>query len=88
MNKYIIVNAETIQKEIEILENLPNSMVFHMKISTLKQILSNSKPLEEELKKAFSAGMSYGIEQALDVYEKTSPEPDLNTYISNINLDI
>ena len=107
MNKYKIVNAETIQKRIEecdkgisILQRVAYSQSdkelevtniaigkLYSKKETLKQILSNSKPLEEELKKAFSAGMSYGIEQSID-YEKESPQPDLKTYINNLKLDI
>jgi len=94
MNKYIIVNAETIQQRIN---ELKKPTVHHdgiyvsdeqiVEYVTLKRILSNSKPLEEELSKAFSAGMSYGIEQSID-YEKESPQPDLKTYINNLKLDI
>lgn len=108
MNKYIIINSETIQKRIEELEksnilkqwrkdnetrNGHSSQQreakekIDLELNTLKQILSNSKPLEEELSKAFSAGMSYGIEQSID-YEKESPQPDLKTYINNLKLDI
>lgn len=99
MNKYIIVNAETIKQRINDLEkqylkesnyNNRNSRMMgelESELRTLKQILSNSKPLEEELSKAFSAGMSYGIEQSID-YEKESPQPDLKTYINNLKLDI
>lgn len=99
MKNYIIINSETIQKRIEELEkqylkesnyNNRNSKIMGEldgELRTLKQILSNSKLLEEELSKAFSAGMSYGIEQSID-YEKESPQPDLKTYINNLKLDI
>lgn len=97
MNKYIIVNAETIQQRIKdlkeeviISESQGDKIRAAIETSEMKayeEILSNSKPLEEELSKAFSAGMSYGIEQSID-YEKESPQPDLKTYINNLKLDI
>jgi len=95
-NRYIIINAETIQKRIEELEILkrihcykgsqPNEnefQRFNNEQTTLKQILSNSKPLEEELSKAFDAARERIKHPDWDyIYEESKD------YIANLKLDI
>ena len=64
MSKYVIVNAETIQKRIEELEKqIPEYKGEHycnvlvQERNTLKQILSQSTPLIPVLENAFESGV-------------------------------
>lgn len=94
MKKYVIVDVEVIEKRIEELKKLYNSChkpsiegTVYMKLGIeLKQILSQSTPLQPELEKAFEEGVKEGIMGigTIDVqYEESK-----NEYISNLKLDI
>lgn len=49
MSKYVIIDAEAIQKRIEELEKIDEKEIWeHMEFDTLKQILSQSTPLLPE----------------------------------------
>ena len=51
-NKYVIINAEAIQKRIEELEKIDEKEIWeHMEYDTLKHILSQSTPLIPEIEK-------------------------------------
>lgn len=74
MIKYIVINSEDIQKRIEELEpiSIHNCKVGEYDsegqvIDELKQILSNSKPLEEELSKAIESGIQSFESNAYEV---------------------
>jgi hypothetical protein len=83
--KYIIINAEAIQKRIEELENYTyatQNIYLEGKnegeLSCLLNLLSQSTPLIPEIDRAYWAGMQFVGE------DKGSP----NEYISNLKLDI
>lgn len=90
MNKYIIVNAEALQKRIDELESKKGSDecsdprdYSHLtgKIHQLEQVLLFSTPLIPEIEKAFDAGSErgeYGYGNA----------NDKQNYIANLKLDI
>lgn len=98
-NKYVIINAEAIQKRIEELEKA-NEVFKHAKthnptmaaceatLSTLKQILSQSTPLISEIEKAFEAGSDYGEDCANSSLGVGEDYPNKQDYISNLKLDI
>lgn len=77
MSKYIIIDAEVIEKRIEELK--PKNIIQAHEVSILKQILSQSTPLIPEIEKAFDEGLS-----TPDVWCKE----DKQNYISNLKLDI
>jgi len=86
MSKYVIIDAEAIQKRIEELEKEYNQEPEeHMKdwflgqIEALKQILSQSTPLIPEIEKAFDLGFST---------PESCYKEDKQDYISNLKLDI
>lgn len=56
-----------------------------LELNTLKQILSNSKPLEEELDKALKEGML--IQRTINDKVKI-PATRIKDYINNLKLDI
>ena len=91
MSKYVIIDAEAIQKRIEELEEEYKSEPAYQfntygdklikEIMILKQILSQSTPLIPEIEKSFDAGSErdeYGYGNANDKQD----------YISNLKLDI
>lgn len=87
MSKYVIIDAETIQKRIDELESFcvtarKVGMVtdaIDREIKTLKQILSQSTPLIPEIEKAWVDGFSRPDQD----YEEQKQD-----YISNLKLDI
>ena len=94
MSKYVIIDAEAIQKRIEELEKT-NEVFKHAKthnptmaaceatLSTLKQILSQSTPLIPEIEKAFKQGELTASVDSGDKDYKNKQE-----YTSNLKLDI
>lgn len=98
MNKYKIVNSETIQKRIVECKNLveahskngifPDLNLFsqyRLEQNILENILSNSKPLEEELGKAFDAGVDIKWKGILIKKEEVKVQKQY--YIDNLKLD-
>ena len=87
MSKYVIIDAETIQKRIDELENFYMTArkvgiimdAIDKEIETLKQILSQSTPLIPEIEKAWVDGFSRPDQD----YEEQKQD-----YISNLKLDI
>jgi hypothetical protein len=100
MNKYVIINAEAIQKRIEELEKerlleLKDDFydsLYLGEINALKQILSQSTPLIPEIEKAFDAGQFEGYEEISfdggENYETVRIIKEKQDYISNLKLDI
>lgn len=96
MNKYIVINSEDIQKRIEDLKISQKGLNPYLdsidyygiesEVNVLKQILSNSKPLEEELGKAFEAGVDIKWKGIL--IKKQEIEDSKTNYISQLKLDI
>lgn len=89
MSKYIIIDAEAIQKRIEELkfqrEREPDNYTQSFldgKIKQLKQILSQSTPLIPEIEKAFDEGTRWHILNR-ELYNERKQD-----YISNLKLDI
>ena len=79
-NNYIIINSDTIQKRIEKLNKIDDREIWeHTELSVLKEIISQSIPLNEELEEAFRNGRRYGGEG------QTYFARD---YISNLKLSI
>ena len=79
-NNYIIINSDTIQKRIEKLNKIDDREIWeHTELSVLKEIISQSIPLNEELEEAFRNGSKYGGEG------QTYFARD---YISNLKLSI
>ena len=79
-NNYIIINFDTIQKRIEKLNKIDDREIWeHTELSVLKEIISQSIPLNEELEEAFRNGSRYGGEG------QTYFARD---YISNLKLSI
>lgn len=88
MSKYVIIDAEAIQKEIEELKKQYDQKselndnqwcsIIAGQILALERILSKSTPLIPEIKKAYNYGVLYSHS-----IKKTS-----NDYISNLKLDI
>jgi hypothetical protein len=85
MSKYVIIDAEAIQKRIEELENdlkdEPNPFIntsYQAELDVLNKVLFKSTPLIPEIEKAFDAGVH---EDYLDTIGKED-------YISNLKLDI
>ena len=79
-NNYIIINSDTIQKRIDELNKIDDREIWeHMGLSVLKEIISQSIPLNEELEEAFRNGSRYGGEG------QTYFARD---YISNLKLSI
>mgnify|MGYP006325736733 FL=1 len=79
-NNYIIINSDTIQKRIEKLNKIDDREIWeHTELSVLKEIISQSIPLNEELEEAFRNGSRYGGEG------QTYFARD---YISNLKLSI
>lgn len=89
MSKYIIIDAEAIQKRIEELKERIKSdsnedkMITHHRVLELKQILSQSTPLIPEIEKAFEAG-----ENNIDNDGCHIDKEGKQDYISNLKLDI
>ena len=89
MSKYVIIDAETIQKRIDELESFcvtarKVGMVtdaIDREIKTLKQILSQSTPLLPEVSKAYDAGMLHKELSQMFDYPK-------GRYVNNLKLDI
>lgn len=89
MSKYIIIDAEAIQKRIEELkfqrEREPDNYTQSFldgKIKQLKQILSQSTPLIPEIEKAFDEGTRWHILNR-ELYNERKQD-----YISNLKLGI
>lgn len=79
-NNYIIINSDTIQKRIDELNKIDDREIWeHTELSVLKEIISQSIPLNEELEEAFRNGSRYGGEG------QTYFARD---YISNLKLSI
>ena len=79
-NNYIIINFDTIQKKIDELNKIDDREIWeHTELSVLKEIISQSIPLNEELEEAFRNGSRYGGEG------QTYFARD---YISNLKLSI
>mgnify|MGYP003445711401 FL=1 len=79
-NNYIIINFDTIQKRIDELNKIDDREIWeHTELSVLKEIISQSIPLNEELEEAFRNGSRYGGEG------QTYFARD---YISNLKLSI
>lgn len=83
--KYVIIDAEAIQKRIEELQKYVGSRRpsadEYAKMHIYREILSQSTPLIPEIEKAFDAGSErdeYGYGNANDKQD----------YISNLKLDI
>lgn len=56
-NNYVIINSDTIQKRIEKLNKIDDREIWeHTELSVLKEIISQSIPLNEELEEAFRNG--------------------------------
>jgi hypothetical protein len=94
-NKYIIINAETLRKKIEELEvwSKHNEKVGEYDsesaiISELKEILSNSIPLEREIEKAFEAGDSYRYWENNGSRSQPSDILNREDYINELKLEI
>jgi len=89
MSKYVIIDAETIQKRIEELENFYMTAkkvgiimdAIDKEIETLKQILSQSTPLLPEVSKAYDAGMLHKELSQMFDYPK-------GRYVNNLKLDM
>lgn len=88
MSKYIIIDAESIQKRIEELEKEEVSefspgrrLWVNSAIKNLKEVLSQSTPLIPEIGKAFDAGSERGEYGEGNANNKQD-------YISNLKLDI
>jgi hypothetical protein len=88
MSKYIIIDAESIQKRIEELEKeevsefSPGRRTWvNSAIKNLKEVLSQSTPLIPEIEKAFDAGSERGEYGEGNANNKQD-------YISNLKLDI
>lgn len=83
MSKYIIINAEAIQKridELEIIEkqeSMNASLLVKEEIETLKRVLCQSTPLIPEIEKAWNHGVVY-----------SDSNLTAKDYIKNLNLDI
>ncbi len=94
MNKYIIINSETIQKRIDELKLLyKNSekpsiqgIIYKRLSKELETTLSNSKPLEKELSKAIESSIQNFESNAYEVPERI--EEIKQDYINNLKLDI
>ena len=79
-NNYVIINFDTIQKRIDELSKIDDREIWeHTELSVLKEIISQSIPLNEELEEAFRNGSRYGGEG------QTYFARD---YISNLKLSI
>ena len=79
-NNYVIINFDTIQKRIDELNKIDDREIWeHTELSVLKEIISQSIPLNEELEEAFRNGSRYGGEG------QTYFARD---YISNLKLSI
>jgi hypothetical protein len=75
-NNYIIINSDTIQKRIDELNKIDDREIWeHTELSVLKEIISQSIPLNEELEEAFRNGREGQFYFARD-------------YISNLKLSI
>jgi len=85
MSKYIIINAEAIQKRIEELK--PKNIIQAHEVSILKEILSQSTPLIPEIEKAHNVGRNYGCYLQGGSYDHND-NIDSEDYISNLKLDI
>ena len=90
MSKYIIVNAEAIQKRIEELEKWSKEFYYREGIDEydfakeeLEQVLSQSTPLIPEIEKAFKAAK---IPYKVNDYGTFGYE-NAEHYISNLKLD-
>ena len=88
MSKYIIIDAESIQKRIEELEKEEVSefspgrrLWVNSEIKNLKEVLSQSTPLIPEIEKAFDVGSERGEYGEGNANNKQD-------YISNLKLDI
>lgn len=91
MNKYIIVDADAIQKRIEELgkpfahyDGVYVSERQYAQIEILEEILSQSTPLIPEIEKAFYAGCSYTI-GSHENFKQT--HPNKKEYISNLKYE-
>lgn len=95
MSKYIIIDAEAIQKRIDNLDLIINdgkpSGSDYIELNILKDILSDSTPLIPEIEKAFDAGKDYGYDLGESNYIGCNRDTtifDKQDYISNLKLDI
>ena len=75
-NNYVIINSDTIQKRIEKLNKIDDREIWeHTELSVLKEIISQSIPLNEELEEAFRNG-------------REGEHYFVRDYISNLKLSI
>lgn len=86
MNKYIIIDAEAIEKRIEELEKIEvldekEDIRIFAKINELKQFLFQSTPLIPEIEKAYEAGK-------LDEELSLSFDNPKGRFIANLKLDV
>jgi hypothetical protein len=84
MDNYIIINQEALKKRIEELQNIERNSTLKSAarqdvILELKEILSNSIPLQPEIEKAFDAGENLGRINRLGITKQD--------YISQLKLD-
>lgn len=89
--KYAIINIEVLEKRIEELEEMSkhNQQVGEYDsegeiISEIKEILSNTIPLEQELEKAYDKGIIWNSPDQCIIEEKVSKKE----YIQNLKLSI
>lgn len=96
MSKYIIIDAEAIQKRIEELEKYFSNTDFEeerrlARIDELEEILSKSTPLIPEIEKAFDEGKVVGIisyQPRWHILDKELYNERKQDYISNLKLGI
>lgn len=88
MSKYMIVNAETIQKRIEKLEKMSKRFYYREGIDEydfakeeLEDVLSQSTPLIPEIEKAYEAGK-------LDKELSLLFDNPKGRFIANLKLDV
>ena len=96
MKNYVIIDADTIQKRIEELENVIEEKKIGVENERwlkheLKQILSQSTPLIPEIEKAFDEGKGVGIisyQPQGHTIDKELYNERKKHYITNLKLDI
>lgn len=95
MKNYVIIDADTIQKRIEELENTEaadrkDGIEIYKEMYVLKQILSQSTPLIPEIENAFDAGKEgwYQQKENAQGFYVSKFHGKREDYISNLKLDI
>lgn len=101
MDEYIIISKTAIQKRIEELEKEvafynkvgalhlnPNKVKVETELSLLKQILAQSTPLIDEIKKAFEEGAKKYCDSPFNIVDFISKSKEKQEYIANLKIDI